>query len=146
MLVTVNNNTFSPWKTLVTFSKIPAMGWDMYKIEFTSWKIFITVICMPAYFHHYYFLWSKWHAMFSQIKFQIGINSSHVTFLRCVWIKPHSSSLTNVKISTSSFCQSFQICCREDQKEGKNGNCKAFCVIRKRNKIKQHYGINICRS
>ena len=36
-----------------------------------------------------------WYVMFSQAKFQIAINMYHETFLQCVWIKSHSSSLTN---------------------------------------------------
>ena len=55
-------------------------------------------------------------------------------FLQCVRIEPHSSGLTNVEKSTSNFRQSVQICCREEQREENNGNCKAFCVIRKRKK------------
>ena len=54
-------------------------------------------------------------------------------FLRCVRIEPHSSGLTNVENSTRKFHQSVQNCCREEQREENNGNCKAFCVIRKRN-------------
>ena len=70
--------------------------------------------------------------IFSHMKFQIAIKNSHVTFLQFVWIKPHSSSLTNLENSTSSFSQSVQIFCREEQKEENNGDCKAFCVTRKR--------------
>ena len=72
--------------------------------------------------------------MFSHTKFQIGINICHLTFLQCLQIKPHFSSLTNVENQTSNFCQSVQICRGEKEREENNGNCKAFCVIRKRNK------------
>ena len=71
--------------------------------------------------------------MFSQTKFEIAINICHITFLRCVRIDPHSASLTNVENLTGNFCQSVQICFREEQREENNGNCKAFCVTRKRN-------------
>ena len=70
--------------------------------------------------------------MFTHTKSQIGINISQITFLQCVRIKPHSFSLTNVENSTSNFRQSVKICCREKEKEENNGNCKAFCVTRKR--------------
>ena len=33
-----------------------------------------------------------------------------------VWIKPHSPSLTNIENSTSNFCQSVKICCREKKR------------------------------
>ena len=87
-----------------------------------------------AYFRHYYFLWSTWHVIFLHTKFPIAIKISHVAFLQCVWIKPHSSNLTNVESLTSNFGQSVQMCCREKEKEENNGNCKAFCVTRKRKK------------
>ena len=73
--------------------------------------------------------------MFSHTKFQIGINIWRITFLQWVQIKPHPSSLTNIENSTSNFCQSVQICCREKGKEENNGNCKAFCVTHKCNKL-----------
>ena len=84
-----------------------------------------------------------WHDMFSHTKFQTGISFCHVTFFQCVWIKPHSSSLTNVENLTSNFCQSFQIFCRENEKEGNNRNCKAFFVIPKRKKKLRHYVLNV---
>ena len=93
---------------------------------------------MPAYFLHYFFIWSTKHVMFSHMKLQIGINICHVMFLRCVLIKTHSSSLTNLESSTSSFCQSVKICCREEQREENNGNCKAFCVTRHASAIKRN--------
>ena len=113
------------------------MGSAMSKIEFTSWKIFITFTCVPAYFHHYYFLWSTRYVIFSHTKFQIAINICHLTFLQCVWIKPHSFSLPNLESSESSFRQSVHICCSEEQKEENDGNCKAFCVTRKPKKQNQ---------
>ena len=58
-----------------------------------------------------------------------------MTFVQCVRIEPHSSSLTNVENSSSNFRQSVQICCRGEQKEEGNGNCKAFCVTRKCSKV-----------
>ena len=48
MLVTVNNALFSLWKTLITFSKIPTLGWMLVilcKMEFASRKILITFTC-----------------------------------------------------------------------------------------------------
>ena len=82
--------------------------------------------------------------MFSHTKFQIGFNICHITFLQCGQTKPHSSSLKIVENSTSNFHQSEQICCGEEQQsflrytqaqeEENNGNFKAFCVTRKRNK------------
>ena len=65
---------------------------------------------------------------------QIGINIYHKTLLQWVRFKPHSSILTNVESLTSNIRQSFQICRREKEKEENNGNDKAFCVTRKRNK------------
>ena len=53
-----------------------------------------------------------------------------------VWIKPHSSNLTNLESYTSSSRQSVQICCREEQKGENKGDCKAFCVTRKCKKRK----------
>ena len=53
-----------------------------------------------------------------------------------VWIKPHSSNLTNLESYTSSSRQSSQICCREEQKGENKGDCKAFCVTRKCKKRK----------
>ena len=47
--------------------------------------------------------------------------------------KPHSSSLTNEENLTNNFGQSVQIFCREKEKEGNNGNSKAFCVTCKFN-------------
>ena len=38
------------------------------------------------------------------------------------------SSLTNVKRLTNNFRQSVQIYCREKEKEGNDGNRKAFCI------------------
>ena len=70
--------------------------------------------------------------MFSHTKFLTALNIFHITFLQCGQIKPHSSSLTNVENSATDFCQSVQIFCREEQKEENNGNCKAFCITRKR--------------
>ena len=48
-------------------------------------------------------------------------------------LRPGSSNLTNLENSTRNFCQSVQTCCREEQKEENNGNCKAFYVTRKCN-------------
>ena len=48
-------------------------------------------------------------------------------------LRPCSSNLTNLENSTSNFCQSVQICCREEQKEENNGYWKAFYVTRKCN-------------
>ena len=87
-----------------------------------------------AYFRHDNFLWRTWHVIFLHTKFPIAIKISHVAFFQCVWIKPHSSNLTNVESLTSNFGQSVQICCREKEKEENNSNCKAFCVTRKRKK------------
>ena len=70
--------------------------------------------------------------MFPHTNSQIVINIYCVTFLQWVWIKPHSSGLTNVEHFTSNFCQFIQICCREKEKEENKGNCKAFSVTRKR--------------
>ena len=69
--------------------------------------------------------------MFSHTKFQIGVSICQIILLQYVWIKPHSSSLTNEENLTSNFCQSFQICCGEKGREENNGNCKAFYVTRK---------------
>ena len=77
---------------------------------------------------------STWYVMFSQTKFQIGINICHKTLLQWVQFKPHSSTLTNIESLTSNIRQSFQICRRKKEKEENNGNYKAFCVTRKRNK------------
>ena len=38
------------------------------------------------------------------------------------------------RISQAAFGQFVQIACREEEKEENNGNCKALCVTRKRNK------------
>ena len=58
-----------------------------------------------------------------------------MTFLQCVRIEPHSSGLIKVKKSISNYRQSVQISCRDEEKEENKGNCKAFCVTRKLNKI-----------
>ena len=139
ILINVNKAKFSqkkhlkllvksrPWGALcISLSLLP---WT----EFTSWKTLITFTCMPAYFCHYYFPWSTWHVMFSNTKFHIRINISQVTFYRFIWIKPHSPSLTNLERLRSIFCQSVQICSREGQREENNGNGKGFCVTRKQN-------------
>ena len=78
-LVILNKAKFSPQRILITFGKILAMGCTLDKA--TSWTTFVKLTCMPAYFCHYYFLWSTWHVIFSHTKFQIGINISHVKFL-----------------------------------------------------------------
>ena len=60
-------------------------------------------------------------------------SSEYITLLQCVWIGPHSSSLTNVENWTSHFRQSVQIWCREEQREENSGKWKAFCVTHKHN-------------
>ena len=80
-LVILNKAKFSPQRILITFGKILAMGCTLDKAKFTSWTTFVKLTCMPAYFCHYYFLWSTWHVIFSHTKFQIGINISQVKFL-----------------------------------------------------------------
>ena len=132
MLITVNKAEFPLRKTLITYSKFPAMGYAVYK----TIRVYIMkniLACVSAYFHHYCFLRSTCYVMFSHTKFQNGINISHVTFLQCVWNKPHSSSLTNVESLTSNFVYSVQICRREKEKEENNGSCKVLCVTSKRN-------------
>ena len=94
----------------------------------------VMLACVPCYFSCCYFLPSTWNVMFSHSKFQIRINTSHITLLQYVWIKPHLSGLTDVKNYTSNFDQSIQVWCREKEKEENNENCQAFCVIRKRNR------------
>ena len=44
MMVTMNKVKFSLQKTMITFSKFPATGCVVYKIEFTSWKTFTIFI------------------------------------------------------------------------------------------------------
>ena len=46
MMVTMNKVKFSLQKTMITFSKFPATGCVVYKIEFTSWKTF--TICIRS--------------------------------------------------------------------------------------------------
>ena len=58
---------------------------------------------------------------------------SHNVF-QWVRIKPHWPGLTDVENLTSNFRQSFQICCREEEREGNNSICKGFRTTRKRNK------------
>ena len=80
MLVTMNKDTFSLCKTVITFCNTPALGhiymsklkpvWDPKLL----WK-FVAIV-----------IW-------------------HITFLQCVRIEPHSSGITNVENSTSSFCE-----------------------------------------
>ena len=85
--------------------------------------------------------------MLPQTRFQIGIDICHITFSQCARIESHSSGLTNVENSTSQFCQSVHICCGEKEREENNGNCKAFCVRRKRSKlIIAHSNINSIRN
>ena len=109
------------------------MGYAVYKIEFTSWKTYANLYtCLfPSILFPLKLI--SCHVYTHEISFQIGINIYHVTFLQCVWIKPHWSSLTNEENLTSNFGQSVQICCREKKKEEKNGNCLVFCVTRKSN-------------
>ena len=49
MMVSMNKVKFSLQKTMITFSKFPATGCVVYKIEFTSWKTFTifmrSVVC-----------------------------------------------------------------------------------------------------
>ena len=136
------------------FSKKPYFGAilgpicsNLGKNEF-SWKIFLDI---PIIYHHaknqkklLCYFWEKcWtdRRTGRQTKRQtdnsdfIGpsvgwglIDISHIMFLQCVWIKPHSSSLINLENLKSNFGQSVQNCCREEQKEENNGHCKAFCV------------------
>ena len=89
MLVTVNKTMFSLWKT---FSKISI--WDMSCIRLSLLYEKHLLACCPL-IPPLLFPLSTWYVMFSQGKFQIAINMYHVTFLQCVWIKSHSSSLTN---------------------------------------------------
>ena len=77
---------------LLTFSEILAMGYAMYKIEFTSRK----TVCPP-------FLLSLKYMTCHVCTLKIELNISHVTFLQWMWTKPHSSSLTNVENLTSNF-------------------------------------------
>ena len=109
--------------------------WDLHHYTFHHFNI-QTLTYIPTYFltyfHQYYFFRSTWHIMFPHTDSQIVINIYCVTFLQCVWIKPNSSGLTNVENVTSNFRQFIQICCREKEKEENRGNCKAFCVTRKR--------------
>ena len=44
LMVTMNKVKFSLQKTMITFSKFPATGCVVYKIEFTSWKTFTIFI------------------------------------------------------------------------------------------------------
>ena len=78
------------------------MECTVYKIKLTSWKTFTRfkhlLVCSLASTIN---IFSKAHDMSC---FQTGINISHVMFLQCVWIKSHSSSLTNTENLTSSFC------------------------------------------
>ena len=90
MMVTVNKAKFLLRETLISFSKITAFQWMLvtaYKIEFTSWKVLITLVCSLL------FSLSTWHVMFSQTKFQISINISHLTFHQCVGMKTSSYSV-----------------------------------------------------
>ena len=112
------------------FSKITARGTPCIRLSLHHEKHIPT--CILAYSLQYCFLWSACHVKFSHTKFQIGIGVCHVTFLQSVWIKPHSSSLTNEANLTTRFGQSVQICCRKKKGEN-NGNCKSFFVTRKSN-------------
>ena len=90
MMVTVNKAKFLLRETLISFSKITAFQWMLvtaYKIDFTSWKVLITLVCSLL------FSLSTWHVMFSQTKFQIAINISHLTFHQCVGMKTSSHSV-----------------------------------------------------
>ena len=89
MLVTVNKSMFSLWKT---FSKISI--WDMSCIRLSLLYEKHLLACCPLLPPLLSAL-RTWYVMFSQAKFQIAINMYHETFLQCVWIKSHSSSLTN---------------------------------------------------
>ena len=75
--------------------------------------------------------------MVSHTEFQIANNTCHPTFHQCFRIKPHSSSLKNVKNSTNNFRPSVRPdLCREEQREENSGNCKNFRVTRKCKKEK----------
>ena len=116
ILGTVNKAEFSPRKT----SMILVKSWPWGE----CW-----LLCIRLSLHnekHYSFIcplttviiiFSKVHGnvMLSHAKFQIGTNIFQMclTFLQYVWVKPHSSSLTNVKNTTNIFRQPVQICCRE---------------------------------
>ena len=100
ILVTVNKAMFSLWKT---FSKISVWNMPCIRLNLLYEKHLLT--CCPLLLPLLFPL-STWHVMFSHAKFQIGINMYHVTFLQCVWIRSHSSSLTNEENLTSKFGQS----------------------------------------
>ena len=133
LVVTLNKTKFSLRKILLNFSKISVFGWMLVivrKIEFTSWQILIT-----SHAHLYarllpplLFSLKHWHVIISHMKFQVNLKKHNV--FQCVSIMVHSSNLKNVENLTRNFRQSFQIYCREREKEENNGNCKAFCVTR----------------
>ena len=90
-------------------------------------------IYMLAYFHDYYFLESTWHVMFSHAKFQIGINICHV-------MSSNVSELSHTRLAQQMSKVDEQLSSvrpdslkRKKQREENDGNCKAFCVTRKRN-------------
>ena len=81
-------------------------------------------IYITAYFRLYYFL-----LLFSKMKFQIGLDIYHIAFLQCSRIKSDSPILINAEKSTSSFRQSLQICCGEEEREQEVGDDLSVCVL-----------------
>ena len=121
MLLTMNKVKFSlleNWNA--------AMGYAVYKIEFTSWKTSCLVVYSPTSAN---IISPEAHVMpcLHAQNFKFKINIVHVTFLQYVWIKPNWSILTNVENLTSNFGQSVQIYCRE--KEQEVGDDLSACVL-----------------
>ena len=73
-----------------------------------------------------------WHAFTHEIS-DCNKYLLYMKLFQCVRIEPHSSSLKNMENSTSNFVSSSRFAIEKKKKN--NGNCKAFYVTRKRNKL-----------
>ena len=109
----------------------------VYKVEFRSWKTLTaftySLLCLrllpPLSFSLKHMVCHT-----STPEISNGINTCHIKVFQYVRIKPHSSSLANVENWTSNFRQSVHLFAVEKKKKN-NGDCKAFCVNRKRNNV-----------
>ena len=101
------------------FSKILAVGWmlvSVYNIDLHNEKHYSFICPLTTVI----IIFSKVHSniRLSHAKFKIETNIFQMcsTFLQCVWVKPHSSSLTNVRNPTSIFSRPVHIFCREKKR------------------------------
>ena len=134
ILVTVNKAKFLLRKTLLTFSKIPALGWML-----VNKRIRLSL--------HHEKQWQHSHAhLYTRLLPPLLFSLKHITchafphkvsnynkyfshnVFQCIWIKPHSSNLTSVENLTSNFRQSVHICCKEKENKKIMAIVKPFAL------------------